>query len=263
MKYLDPDFYVEAIARKVHGDLGKEKPFKWQAFDAALMVSVYIAFAYLLYSALGYALNTPEPLVVVVSGSMEPVLYRGDVVIMQGVDGGKLKASEISLTENIQGVPLKDLAELAFKEADPECVSKRVNTVQEICLRTRNPGCAPNVEAIKKSCEEVTSIKFKSGEVIEIATEGDVVVYDAPQAQKEIIHRVVAKLKAPEGYYLLTKGDNKETNYNLDQDCGSVSNGVPEKPCISLYPVPMSQVKGKSLFKIPLLGYVKLIVFQR
>ena len=39
LKYLDPDFYVEAIARKVHGDLGKEKPFKWHALNAALMVS--------------------------------------------------------------------------------------------------------------------------------------------------------------------------------------------------------------------------------
>ncbi|MEA3343842.1 MAG: signal peptidase I [archaeon] len=57
---------------------------------------VYILFgmalAVIVYQALGFALSTEDPIVVVVSCSMLPNLDRGDMLILKGVDVGELKA---------------------------------------------------------------------------------------------------------------------------------------------------------------------------
>ncbi len=57
---------------------------------------VYILFgmflAVLVYQTLGFALNTQDPVVVVVSCSMLPNLDRGDLLILKGIDPKDLKA---------------------------------------------------------------------------------------------------------------------------------------------------------------------------
>ncbi len=57
---------------------------------------VYIVFgmvlAVIVYQALGFALGTEDPIVVVVSCSMLPNLDRGDMLVLKGVDVGDLKA---------------------------------------------------------------------------------------------------------------------------------------------------------------------------
>jgi len=51
-----------------------------------LELIVVVAAAWLLYQGLGAALQTPTPMLSVVSGSMEPNLHVGDLLIMSGAD---------------------------------------------------------------------------------------------------------------------------------------------------------------------------------
>ncbi len=116
------------------------------------------------------------------------------------------------------------------------------------------------------------AIEFKNGQTVPITTNGDIIVYHSPLRQQQIIHRVVAKISASDGVFLLTKGDNARTNKTLDADCGAivqqyypgsdVSYIQPEKPCITPYPINASSIDGASLARIPWIGYVKLLLFD-
>ena len=63
--------------------------------------------------------------------------------------------------------------------------------------------------------------------------------------------RIITK----DGNYYLTKGDNENTNYILDEDCRFGN-------CIMPYPIKNEEVKAKYMFKIPYLGLIKIWVFR-
>ncbi|MBU1120627.1 hypothetical protein KJ660_02000, partial [Candidatus Micrarchaeota archaeon] len=110
--------------------------------------------------------------------------------------------------------------------------------------------------------KRISSIEFENNETIEITTEGDVIVYHSKLKNEPVIHRAVAKLKVIDGTYFLTKGDSI-LNTTIDQDCGRIiPPGVPEKDCITLYPIPYEEIQGKSVLRIPLIGCVKLWLFD-
>ncbi|AFK22219.1 signal peptidase I [Pyrococcus sp. ST04] len=48
-----------------------------------------------IYFGLKVVLHTSSPLVVVVSGSMEPVFYRGDIVVLKGVRPEEVKVGDV------------------------------------------------------------------------------------------------------------------------------------------------------------------------
>lgn len=58
--------------------------FKSKFLDDAFYIAAGIAVAIVVYYALGFILQTSDPIVTVVSGSMEPTLYRGDMVVLRG-----------------------------------------------------------------------------------------------------------------------------------------------------------------------------------
>ena len=58
--------------------------------DAAWIIAVLLIVLGIQYG-LKLALHTDTPLVIVVSGSMEPVFYRGDVVLLKGIDQSDIK----------------------------------------------------------------------------------------------------------------------------------------------------------------------------
>lgn len=58
--------------------------FKNKLLDDAFYIIAGIVIAVVVYHALGFALQTTDPIVTVVSGSMEPTLYRGDMVLLHG-----------------------------------------------------------------------------------------------------------------------------------------------------------------------------------
>ena len=91
LKYLDPFYYVDTYV------VPKVNPENIEWINWVIYVVSALFFAWLIYSLLGFLLATASPMVIVVSGSMEPVLYRGDVVVMQGASPENLVAESTTL----------------------------------------------------------------------------------------------------------------------------------------------------------------------
>ena len=64
--------------KKKEQKTGKKKSIKREVGEVGIAILVAI----LVYYGLSFVLGTPMPIVSVVSGSMEPVLYRGDLIIL-------------------------------------------------------------------------------------------------------------------------------------------------------------------------------------
>ncbi len=203
-----------------------------EALDWGIYMLSAFLFAWFIYSSFGFLLGTSSPLVIVVSGSMEPVYHRGDVIILQAANFESTQGPEVQLNEPINGKPFAAFAKPVY-------------------------GNGPNGKVIEK-------IEFNDGQTIPITTEGSIVVYSSQNlfnVQGPIIHRIAAKINAADGTYFLTKGDSVN-NTTLDQDCGNVVYGRPEKPCIMRYPIKEEELQGKALFQIPAIGCVKLWLFD-
>lgn len=192
---------------------------------AVYLVSAFL-FAWLIYTGLGLVLGTASPMMIVVSSSMEPLYHRGDIIVLHGASPENLEGKTIKLeTPSLQEKELASFATPSY------------------------------------SGSQIQSIAFNSGQTIEITKDGSVVVYWSLHLEKPIVHRVVAKLEAGDGWYVLTKGDSKN-NTTVDEDCGFIINGVPEKTCIELYPVPLERLQGKAFLHIPLVGCAKLWIMD-
>lgn len=233
LKWLDPFTYVDLYLMPKLNPSGN-KITEWIVYIASAFV-----FALIFYSAAGFLLGTTTPLVVVVSGSMEPNLYRGDVILLQGVSGEQLKAPEIQLNyPTLKGIPVNSFAESfcsgSLSQDLIACDSYKQAYIQG-----------------KAGLEDfrVEKIFFDEKNILGVKKEGDIVVYNSDRGIP-VIHRAIAKLKAQDGFYILTKGDSVK-NPLIDQDTS-----------LSLYPVQVKELQGKSIFRIPLIGYVKLILFD-
>lgn len=225
LKWADPFTYVDKYLMPVVNPSGNEI-LSWIIY----LVSAFV-FAWVIYTALGLALATPAPMVIVVSQSMEPELYRGDVVVLYGVTAQTLNAQEIDLPEKqLNNVYVDSFATLSY---------------------TGRGGSY-----------SLSSIIFPGNRTIVLNTEGDTVVYVSNVTGEQIIHRAVLKINAADGTYILTKGDNQNTNITIDQDCGKVVMNQSQKSCITLYPINTDDVLGKAILRIPLLGYIKLLLFD-
>jgi signal peptidase I len=229
LEKLDPFTYVDDYI------IPKINPKNNEIVNWVVYIVFSFVFAYLLYSFFGFVLQTPSPLVIVVSGSMLPTMSRGDVVILQGVDGAHLDSPEVVL----DGVDVGSTS-----------LSKLASFVPD-----GSGGW---------------NITFnETGQMVNVPKKGssNIVVYNSTFKNLEIIHRAVVKIRSNGNYFVLTKGDN---NPNLDQDCGNVdelllpgsSSGqiVTSKSCPSPYPIPLSFVRGKALAWVPYLGYIKLLL---
>ncbi|HZX19834.1 MAG TPA: hypothetical protein VFF13_02370 [archaeon] len=216
LKWLDPFTYVDHFVMPV------VNPDKNKTLETIVYIIFAFIFAFVLYNfVLVFLLGTNVPLVIVFSGSMEPVLYRGDVVVLIGASSLEMREANIDFP--IRNRPLLEYAELGSR--------------------------------LENNRDRHASIKV-NGEEFEFDPNGPIVVYHSALTGQDIIHRAVLKLHAPDGNFVLTLGDN---NNRLDEDC-------PINPvrgeCIETYPVPAENLKGKYLFHIPLVGYVKLLLFD-
>ncbi|MFH1588390.1 MAG: hypothetical protein ABIA76_03580 [Candidatus Diapherotrites archaeon] len=223
LRWLDPFTYVDEFVLPAINPK-KNETINWIVY----LISAFV-FAFIAYQLLGFLFGTVSPIVVVVSGSMEPSLHRGDVLFIVNAGPEGINAQEVELNlSSLKGVSYSEIAKSLGYEND--------------------------------SSKQTKAIEFFDGQRIELNTEGDIIVYNSFLKRKPIIHRAIAKLKVQDGTYYLTKGDNKITNTNVDEDCGEVINGIPAKPCIELYPLQQGQLNGKAVFMIPLIGYVKLLL---
>lgn len=179
-------------------------------------------FAGIIYYLLGLIFGTATPLVIVYSESMEPDFFRGDVMALSRVVPDSVSVQEINLERNISGLP-------SSKYVTPRYVEGRL-----------------------------TSLQFENGKELFPNEEGSVIVYPSYPQGLPIIHRTIVKINATDGTFYLTKGDNSKTNPTFDQDCGEVILNNSDKPCITLYAVEEETIQGKSFFKIPAVGCLKL-----
>ncbi|MBI5347625.1 MAG: signal peptidase I [Candidatus Aenigmarchaeota archaeon] len=69
----------------------KEKTWYREVAEVAAAIVV----AWLFYQSLAFAMNTPMPIVSVVSDSMEPNLHRGDLLVVTGMATADYKTGDI------------------------------------------------------------------------------------------------------------------------------------------------------------------------
>lgn len=257
LEWLDPFTYVDLwVMPRVNPN--KNKTIEWIVYLFFALV-----FAVVLFTILGLVLGTKNPMVIVVSASMEPVLARGDVVVLLGVPPEKIKGNQVELDMDLEGKMLKDFAEVDY-------AAQKIN--------------------------------FVNGQSIPLEKNGDTAVYYSDIGSIQIIHRVVGKIKTPQGIYLLTKGDNVLTNKTVDQDCGGIileqlenknllaagkqwypydnyfcycaappSSPVvmgqacyvcTERPCNTIFPIKAEKIDGIAVTRVPVVGCVKLWLFD-
>lgn len=66
-----------------------------ELLKSILLLAGVIALAFAAFAAVGLALNSQYPLVVVASGSMRPVLHEGDVLLIEGVRFEEVRTSPV------------------------------------------------------------------------------------------------------------------------------------------------------------------------
>lgn len=220
LKWIDPFHYVDIFL------MPKINPKNNELLATAVYFVSAFVFAWLFLFILSLLLGTQSPLVIVMSGSMEPVLHRGDIVVMQAFSPEQENLPEIDFSsQSLESTPLYLLAkELNFSS-----------------------------EAIP----QLQSIVFSNNESLLIEKQGPIVIYYSEWQRKPIIHRAIAKLKGADGLFYLTKGDSLFNN-TVDQHCGRIVSGFPEKNCINFYPVNHDETEGRVIATIPLLGCAKI-----
>ena len=248
LKYLDPDFYIDLITNRVHK---KSKEVKWKIFDLGISLLIYLIYAYLIYFVIGIILQTSTPIVIVTSDSMEPMIYRGDIIFIQGVSADALNSPRVDMTQSVDQKYVREFATLEY-ENDGTCSIKVSSTGGKYI-----------------DCPTLESFTIMNGvsspTKVNITEDKEIVVYTDDVSGEDIIHRAQVKMYAPDGVYLITKGDNKNTNPTIDQDCNFYNILGESKLLCSLnpYPISMDKIRGKYLFKIPYLGYLKLWLFGK
>ena len=73
----------------------KEASLKRKIIVTVILLGLVFSGAFLIYYIMQIALNTDSPMVVVVSGSMEPKLHRGDLLFLKGKDAENIKNGTI------------------------------------------------------------------------------------------------------------------------------------------------------------------------
>lgn len=262
LKYLDPDHYSDALFERLYGKAEGKRPFHHGLAHGIITLAVYSVFAFALYYLLGVAFNTSEPIVIVISESMEPALYRGDVAFVQGVPAPQIKAQPVTLSEDVRSKPLASYSTIEHAESSPECLQSAQIVALENCERGNVLDCRPTFERLKEFCATaVRQVVFEEGQIVTPSADGDIIVYYSKYSNRDIIHRAQARISTPGGEYFLTKGDNLRTNPSLDQDCQEFQGQLVN--CVYPYAIPFEDVRGKVVFKIPWIGYIKLILFGR
>ncbi len=230
--YIDPFNYVDLGLEKW---IGKPDCFWKSAIYWIVNIIVSFLLAMLIYKILGLILGTAMPMAIVVSSSMEPNLYRGDVVVL--TNPKELTVEEVTINQNVAKKDLSEFAEISY--------SKNQYGLLE----------ADSIKIADKNISLLDAIDRKN----------DIIVYPSNKTGRDIIHRAIVKINAKDGVFYLTKGDNHKTNVFIDQDCEvAIVNEkiIAQKPCINLYPIKENIVKGKKIGRIPYIGYIKLVLFQ-
>ncbi len=73
---------------------------KKEIIETGKYVLLGLVLAFVINQGLGYALETEKPVMAVVSNSMVPTFYKGDLVVVKGVDPRELEVDDIVIYHN-------------------------------------------------------------------------------------------------------------------------------------------------------------------
>jgi len=218
----------------------------------------------LLYVILTAALGAYPPSAVVASCSMAPLFEPGDSVVIGSPE--EINAYEITMT----GEQLSELTNPLVTVFSQKYSAKRIinSSFLNYCMTSPDRLCSIFLEdpgafvekrgplsfvygycqvgsdwrTIRKPCVE--SVIFDNSEY-KFNSSHDIVVFRSFRngSEEHIIHRAFFKINAEGRQYLMTQGDNA-----LLFDLQGEENSI----------VPAEDVKGKALFKIPVIGNLRL-----
>lgn len=239
-----------------------------------LIVALLVAIG--VWYGISFLLNTSTPISAVVTCSMLPTLERGDMVIVRGENINTYGTIYVDSVDDIGSEAIVKVGNITkkvngsidsycvFHSNDPLCAVYRSQPDRVIeyhgklefhygvCKRkTRNNTefYVPCVVSVKKIGSPITISLYPHSD------KGDIIVYQPNKGDLfsyvgDIVHRGVVKIVAKDGTYFLTKGDNNQiTDLQVYYPGYGGNHLIPEK-----------NVKGKVIFRIPVIGYVKLFI---
>ncbi len=118
--------YKTKERRKIKAPIKQEKKpsVKRKIIVTVILLVVAFSGAFLIYFIMQRTLNTDTPMVVVVSGSMEPNLYRGDLLFLRGVNPETIKNGTIEGKEG--DIIVFDARGLGWDKAPTDPIVHRV-----------------------------------------------------------------------------------------------------------------------------------------
>lgn len=238
-----------------------------------LLVAV-VAIA-IIWGVLVLALGTSAPLDVVPSCSMLPNLHVGDLIIVQNSGIQNIHATKINITQKAMNLFINNISEnaydcLAYNPNNPTQISNYLLPGYKVSLYRHNLKAGifskdnnQSGNVIHFNCG-ITQIQYKNGtkryeaytksitinnKTISEDQNNSIIVYETVPSDlfyrmgdRLIVHRAYVILNSSGNYYILTKGDN---NPGLDVQYNNM-------------PPNISHIKGKVLFVIPYIGYIKI-----
>jgi signal peptidase I len=202
------------------------------------IVNIILAFVlikFIVYPGLGFLLGTTHPVVAVVSSSME---HRS------------LEYCTLYKNTEVLGKKRLECVEYEYIMCGNSYDKKKSFNLDEYW-----DGCGGWYESnVNISKDEFRHFSFKNGfnkgdimvltgKSAEQIEEGDVIVFMSSR-KDPIIHRVVKKMDKDNELYFQTKGDNNKDSIE--------NSGIDETK------INESMIIGKAVFRIPLLGYIKI-----
>ncbi|MDE1860544.1 MAG: S26 family signal peptidase [Candidatus Micrarchaeota archaeon] len=265
----------------------KSRGTKQSLYDIAITIGVIAV----IWVVLILVLQTTSPVDVVASCSMLPNLQRGDLVLLHGIGNmSQFLSSEhvpvVNVPASTFNSTLSDMSGewvsyYAYDPADKSMVTsmlrngysiglynnKCIYTYQYLQQYQNYASCYVNgsaqegkliqynftvsrvaISGQQSANEVVTSPIRINGQPIIENYSNPIIVYSTTSRdffpKEDIIHRVYAAIHSGGSYYLLTKGDN---NPGLDMEYAN-------------YPVNQSDVVGYVVARVPVVGYLKLIL---
>ncbi|RMF89147.1 MAG: signal peptidase I [Methanobacteriota archaeon] len=80
---------------------------KEEVLQTGKYVIIGLVLSVAINQGLGYALHTEKPIMAVVSNSMVPVFYRGDLIVVKGIDCEDIEEGTIIVYQNpFRGIPV-------------------------------------------------------------------------------------------------------------------------------------------------------------
>ncbi len=249
----------------------KKYGWKHEIIDTVISIIIVLVF----WFGLQVLLNSSTPVSVIVTCSMLPELDRGDLVLVQGtsIETKEINMSKIEF-ENLNNYdvlvhykdstfPVKGSIYSYCKfnsiNQDPVC-NDFIKEPEEFIeqkgdLKFHYSMCNINYLEEGVSVQEpcVTSMEYGDKEY-EMNLTQDKIVYTPEEGTYfsyigDIIHRAQLKINVDGEEYYLAKGDNNQLFdiqiYDYDYDLGNL---------------PAKNLKGREIFKIPYVGYLKLFI---